>query len=185
MTWVDRDGNEEPLPAPPRAYDHPRVSPDGTRVAVDIADGDNVDVWIWNLAEERLTQLTFDQGVDDFPLWTPDSARVVFQSSREGGGVYWESRRRHGPGRATQGRRSTPHDLDSGWAVDLRPRARVSRTGTSACSRWRGERTAEMLLDTESTELDAALSSNGQWLAYTSDETGRRLPLRQAISQRR
>ena len=81
LTWVDRDGNEEPLPAPPRAYDHPRVSPDGTRVAVDIADGDNVDVWIWNLAEERLTQLTFDQGVDDFPLWTPDSARVVFQSS--------------------------------------------------------------------------------------------------------
>ena len=38
LTWVDRDGGEENLPAPPRAYDHPRVSPDGTRVAVDIFD---------------------------------------------------------------------------------------------------------------------------------------------------
>ena len=43
LTWVSRDGSEESIPAPPRAYDRPRVSPDGTRVAVDINDGDNTD----------------------------------------------------------------------------------------------------------------------------------------------
>ena len=91
LVWVGRDGDEERIPAPPRAYDRPRVSPDGTRVAVDIADGDNTDVWIWDLARETLTQLTFDEGVDDFPLWTPDSARVVFRSSREGGGLFWKA----------------------------------------------------------------------------------------------
>ena len=46
LTWVDRDGNEDMIPAPPRAYQHPRVSPDGTRVAVDITDGENRDIWI-------------------------------------------------------------------------------------------------------------------------------------------
>ena len=56
LVWVGRDGDEERIPAPPRAYDRPRVSPDGTRVAVDIADGDNTDVWIWDLARETLTQ---------------------------------------------------------------------------------------------------------------------------------
>ena len=76
LTWVDRDGNEESILAPPRAYDHPRVSPDGTRVVVDIADGDNTDVWVWDLARETLAQFTFDEGVDDYPLWTPDSARI-------------------------------------------------------------------------------------------------------------
>ena len=54
LTWVDRDGNEESLLAVPRASDHPRVSPDGTRLAVDIADGFNTEVWIWDLAQERL-----------------------------------------------------------------------------------------------------------------------------------
>ena len=85
LTWVDLDGNEEVISAPPRVYDHPRVSPDGTRVAVDIDDGDNIDVWIWDLERETLTQLTFDEGIDDFPLWTPDSTRVVFGSTRDGG----------------------------------------------------------------------------------------------------
>ena len=91
LAWVGRDGAEERIPAPPRAYDHPRVSPDGTRVAVDINAGDNVDIWIWNLADERVTQLTFDEATDQFPLWTPDSARVVFQSSRDGGGLFWKA----------------------------------------------------------------------------------------------
>ena len=59
LVWVGRDGDEESIPAPPRAYGRPRVSPDGTRVAVDITDGDNTDVWIWDLARETPTQLTF------------------------------------------------------------------------------------------------------------------------------
>ena len=34
LVWVDRQGRETPIPAPPRAYVYPRLSPDGTRVAV-------------------------------------------------------------------------------------------------------------------------------------------------------
>ena len=118
---------KERIPAPPRAYDRPRVSPDGTRVAVDIADGDNTDVWIWDLARETLTQLTFDEGVDDFPLWTPDSARVVFRSTREGGGLFWKAADGNGPGRAAQGRHSAPLRLVGGRAVDLRASGRHRR----------------------------------------------------------
>ena len=55
MVWVGREGDEERISAPPRAYGHPRVSPDGTRVAVDVRDGDSTDVWIWDLARETLT----------------------------------------------------------------------------------------------------------------------------------
>ena len=80
---MDRDGNEELIPAPPRAYGHPRVSPDGTRVAVDINDPDDVDVWIRDLERQTPAQLTFEEGFDGNPLWTPDGARVVFSSSRE------------------------------------------------------------------------------------------------------
>ena len=51
LTWVDRDGVEEVIPAPPRAYGRPRISPDGTRVAVDITVLDNRDIWILDLPE--------------------------------------------------------------------------------------------------------------------------------------
>ena len=60
-------------------------------MAVGITEGDDTDVWIWDLARETLTQLTFDEASDDYPLWTPDSARVVFQSLRDGGGVFWKA----------------------------------------------------------------------------------------------
>ena len=127
LTWVGRDGAEERISAPPRAYGRPRVSPDGTRVAVDITDGGNKDIWIWDLDRETLTQLTFDEADDDHALWTPDSARVLFTSSREGGGIVLEGGRRHGPGRAAQGRPGAPLHLGGGRAVDLRGRGRHRR----------------------------------------------------------
>ena len=45
LVWVDRTGQEGIIPAPPRAYVYPRLSPDGTRVALDIRDQEN-DIWI-------------------------------------------------------------------------------------------------------------------------------------------
>jgi serine/threonine-protein kinase len=78
--WVDRAGREEPLVAPPRAYMHPRLSPDGTRIAVYIQDQEQ-DLWMWDLRRATLTRLTFAPGIDWFPLWSPDGKRLVFSSS--------------------------------------------------------------------------------------------------------
>ena len=166
LVWVGRDGDEERLPAPPRAYDRPRVSPDGTRVAVDIADGDNTDVWIWDLARETLTQLTFDEGVDDFPLWTPDSARVVFRSSREGGGLFWKAA--DGTGQVERLKDGAAHPY--AWAAD--GRLIFEQAGDIGVLTMEGERTVEMLLDAEFREVEPALSPDGRWLAYLSGETG-------------
>ena len=166
LVWVGRDGADERLPAPPRAYDRPRVSPDGTRVAVDIADGDNTDVWIWDLVRETATQLTFDEGVDDFPLWTPDSERVVFRSTRDGSGLFWKAA--DGTGQVEQ--------LTDGavrpyaWAADGRL---IFQQGQDiGVLTMEGERTVEMLLDAEFTEALPALSPDGRWLAYATTETG-------------
>jgi hypothetical protein len=83
LVWVDRKGRESPLSAPPRAYAEPRLSPDGMRVALTIRDRD-VDIWIWELARETLTRLTFSPGIDQRPVWTPDGHRIVFASQRAG-----------------------------------------------------------------------------------------------------
>jgi hypothetical protein len=48
LVWVDRKGREEPLDAEPNRYVYPRLSPDGTRVALDVRD-ENQDIWVWDV----------------------------------------------------------------------------------------------------------------------------------------
>jgi dipeptidyl aminopeptidase/acylaminoacyl peptidase len=79
LVWVDRQGGEEPLGAPPRPYFHPRVSPDGTRVAVAIEDQEN-DIWVWDLTRRTLDRLTFGPAADFAPVWTPDGRRLAYFS---------------------------------------------------------------------------------------------------------
>jgi hypothetical protein len=47
LVWVDRRGLAEPLPAPPRVYGNIRLSPDGLRVAMTVAQFNSVDIWIY------------------------------------------------------------------------------------------------------------------------------------------
>jgi serine/threonine-protein kinase len=47
VVWVDRQGREEAIhDLPPRAYVYARLSPDETRLALDVRDQED-DVWIW------------------------------------------------------------------------------------------------------------------------------------------
>ena len=169
LAWVDRDGDEESIPAPPREYGRPRVSPDGTRVAVDIADGDIRDIWIWDLARETLTQLTFDEAADNYPLWTPDSARVVFTSAREDGGLFWKAADGTGQVERLADGLARPY----AWAADGRL---IFEQGQDiGVLTMEGERTVEMLLDADFSVGEPALSPDGRWLAHYSNETGQPL----------
>jgi Tol biopolymer transport system component len=92
LVWVDRQGRETPIPAPPRAYAQPRLSPDGTRVAVGAQDQE-IDIWVWDLGRITLTRVTFDPDFDFYPVWTRDGLRVIFSSQRNGArNLYWQAR---------------------------------------------------------------------------------------------
>ncbi len=82
FVWVDRQGKEEPLEAPPDAYyDYYKISPDATRVALTIG-GANYDIWVWNMVRKTMTRLTFDVAADVSPLWSPDGKQIIYDSSR-------------------------------------------------------------------------------------------------------
>ncbi len=85
LSWIDRQGRDTALPVPDRAYVYPRISPDGTRVALDIRDQEQ-DIWVWDLGRETLTRFTFDSAADIAPVWTPDGRRIAF--SRAGQGLF-------------------------------------------------------------------------------------------------
>ena len=91
LVWVDREGRETALPAEPRLYLFPRISPDGTRLALDVR-GQQQDIWTWDFAQETLTRLTFDPAIDGWPAWTPDGHRIAFGSGRDGRtSLFWKA----------------------------------------------------------------------------------------------
>lgn len=88
----DGRGDPAPLKIAPGMYGHPRVSPDGKALAVGRNEGQESDIWTYDLSgHTEIRRLTFG-GHNRFPVWSGDSRRVTFQSAREGDrAIFWQS----------------------------------------------------------------------------------------------
>ncbi len=80
LIWIDRRGQETAIAAPPRAYQYPRLSPDGGRAAIFINDQQS-DIWTWTLARSALTRVTFDASIENYPVWTSATAHLGSRSA--------------------------------------------------------------------------------------------------------
>ncbi len=80
LAWVNRKGIEEPIAAIPNSYSAPKVSPDGKRLALSVDANGNGDIWIYDLNRDTSTRLTFDEGNENYPLWTLDGKAIVYVS---------------------------------------------------------------------------------------------------------
>ncbi len=174
LLWVDRQGQEEPLAAPARAYQYLRLSPDGTRLALGAQDEES-DIWIWDLLRETLTRLTFYVGLDMDPVWTPDGARVVFSSFANGPfDLYWKAA--DGTGTVERLTESANLQFASSFSPDgklLVFQENQPDTGNDLrVLSLAGDGGTETLLATEFSENNAELSPDGRWMAYQSNQSG-------------
>jgi Tol biopolymer transport system component len=174
LGWVDRQGHEERLDMPSRAYAYPRLSPDGTRVALDVRDQEG-DIWIWEFARRTLTRLTFDPSPDTYPAWTRDGRRLVFFSARDKTlSPFWQAADGTGmPERLA----TTATPLDQGsFSPDgkrLVMRVIVADTGEDIVMlSLDGDHRVEPLLHSRFRERNAEIAPDGRWIAYQSNESG-------------
>ena len=167
-----------PLKLQPAPYELPRVSPDGKWLAVTTSDANEVSVWIVDLSgSSSPRRLTFG-GKNRFPMWSSDSRHVAFQSDREGDlAVFWQLADGSGSAeRLTRPDRGTAHVPDT-WASDGRSFLFES-VNESSHALWAFslmEKKAIRVGDVQSgplLPLNATLSPNGRWVAYTASPGG-------------
>jgi serine/threonine-protein kinase len=186
LAWVDRHGVEQPVPAPPRRYTTPRLSPDGNRVAVAILEGDDnqssSDIWIYDLVRGVLSRLTTANNNTN-PVWSPDGKRLIYASVNSLENVLVSAPAVGSSAPAAYSlSKSGPRAPDSvspdGKLVIGRAIAKPG-SGNSfdvislAVGPSNGSDIAHFL-DSKFPKANAQFSPDGRWIAYDSTETGTR-----------
>jgi serine/threonine-protein kinase len=172
LMLVSRSGQASPLSTEPRGFAGPRFAPDGRRIAMHINGENGVerDVWLLDIAQRAWSRLTTN-GVSDRPIWMPDGGRIVYSSNED---IWWVVA--DGSGR--------PDSLLT--AVGSRQPGSVTPDGRTLIFQETGSGqagirsmvfdsapAARMIIPQAFGESAPALSPDGHWLAYQSDEAGR------------
>ncbi len=172
LSWVDRDGRTDHLSLEPGYYDSPSLSPDGRQLALILRDDSGSNVWVYDIERGTLGKRTFD-GVNAFPIWTPDGTNIVFGN----GAALQNMARVAADGSAQPELLLTQDDLPgpkipTSWSPDNRWVLFQNSQDIRKLSLDDG--TVEPVLTREgANEQEARFSPGGQWFAYKSNETGR------------
>ncbi len=177
LVWYDRSGKELGRVGEPGLLANPSLSPDGRRVAFDVADpkGKNIDVYLEDLQQSNSTRFTFDPAEETTPAWSRDGKDIAYRSA-SGANLRLKS--------------SSGFESDRGLAlpipgaVDMMPSsfapgdARMLITtvtnggGSSVYVADLKDHTATALLADKSNTSDGQISPDGKWVAYESDDGG-------------
>jgi serine/threonine-protein kinase len=178
IQWLDAAGTMESLGAEPASYLFPRLSPDGSRLAVRVSVGAGSEIWIHDLNRGGRARVTFGAALNSWPVWTPDGRYVVFQGA---GGMSWT--RADGAGEPRPLTQSKTWHVPSSFTPDGRRLAFTELTSSGGANIWTvpvesaslelraGE--PQLFLKISTVFSFAAFSPDGRWLAYADAESGR------------
>ena len=176
LTWMDRSGKELGKVGGPAIQCNPSLSPDGSRVAVDISDPKevNVDIWLESTTGPGNTRFTFDPAEEVVGVWSRDSRTIAYRSNltvgygmivKPASGLERERLILQGPG--------TEDFLPNSWTPDdlkvLVTHQGLSGSHLELVSLSDG--LATKLLSGNGSQANGQISPDGKWLAYASDES--------------
>ncbi|MES2525205.1 MAG: protein kinase [Gemmatimonadota bacterium] len=184
--WVDRAGVWKSIDAEQSraTVDGVALSPDGNMLALGFAGEDRqIHLWLKPVGAGAATRFTFDGSLNDLPRWRPRSTFITFLSNRGARGV--ETRavfERDASGQGVLRKLELGETRNIGeyaWAPDgqrlvIRTDNQAEGSGDILTVRPGIDSVARALVATPAEELSPAVSPDGHWFAYTSNESGRR-----------
>ena len=182
LMWVDRQGKAQPVALPQGLYFDPRLSPDGTRVAVtwQTLTAGNGDIWVSDLTRNTFTRLSFNEGALS-PVWSPDG-KTIYYSAVDPSGRKTTIMRRPADG-SREAQRVIVIDTRA-YLQAISPDEKTALLDYQIVGQSGGKGEVVMLALTEGAKPVTLVTSNfddyastwspdGRWLAYQSDESGR------------
>ncbi len=174
LVWVDRNGRAEPLKLPPRAYLHPRISPDMRQLAIEI-EGPNHNFYVYDFTREVLAQMTND-GVSHWPVWSPDGAELVYRSGRMGEFRMWQVPTDRSRSAAQLPGTGISQSAES-WSPDGHAIAYTAVTPELGShimvESLEGDHESRPFVDVKAPAGSPKFSPDGRWIAYCSNESGK------------
>jgi len=185
LMWLDADGKLTSLHSVPGGYYGLRFSPDGKRLAYSASNGHGSDIWVDDLDRDSVSRLTFLPEASQPPVWSPDGKGIFFNSRNQNNpGLCWIPADGSGEPLRLLDDKLLGAPFPSSVSPDGRMLAfqvfspvRRYDIYTAVIGRDSAGRpqlgTPNLFVGTPFSEVDAAFSPDGRWLAYSSDETGR------------
>jgi Tol biopolymer transport system component len=179
LLWVDRSGKELETVGPSGEYGDLWPSPDGKRLVFEMPESvsGKSDLWIRDLARGVTSRFTFDPANDSTPVWSPDGRTIVFTSDRKGAGDLYR-KDASGTGEEEVLLATDEEKYACDWSRDGRFLVFQSHSADTDWDIWalpmEGERKPFPVVKTRFREGTPVLSPNGRFIAYASNESGRR-----------
>ncbi len=173
LVWVDRTGVARPLMEQTHHnYLWPRISPDGNRLAF----GEDQVLWIYDMKRRTRTRFT-TEGMNGEPIWTPDGKRLTFWSNTERADdnrLLWKAA--DGSGQAELLMEEKLQTYPGSWSPDGQTVVFYGARPGGQSDIWVLPLGAkpQAIINTRFVERVPMFSPDGRWLAYVSDESGRR-----------
>lgn len=181
LEWFDRGGKQVGVMGEPGPHFNPRISPDATHIAYDKYDTgtQTTQIWVGDVARGVQTRLTSGPSSNSGPVWSPDGAKVAFQSDRRHqADVY--VRRRDGTGEEEAITDEDGQKIPTDWSSDGRfvtlfdREAAGNRLIQLSAIPLSGDRKVRVVLPRLPGILGGVrVSPDGRFVAYDTDESGR------------
>lgn len=174
LTWLSLNGKKLGTVGQPARFAWAAISPDGTRAVAEVSNGrGGYPLWIYNLKSGAKRRFTAATSTYSDPLWSPDGSQIVFQRE-EVGTFYRKAVRGDSPA-------APMLSLKGSWAMsDWSPDGRMIAMENQGASGWniwilpvQDQPKPYAFLAAPHNELYGTFSSDGHWLSFISDQSGR------------
>jgi DNA-binding winged helix-turn-helix (wHTH) protein/Tol biopolymer transport system component len=169
LSWFNRAGEQLESLATPAPLYNARLSPDGARLLASSSVTNDPGLWLTSVEREEFARIEKDATA---PIWSPDGQRIAF-TSRDGS--HMTLRSSDGNGAPTLLMDDDQVKVLNDWSPDGRHIVYTRLSETTGLDLWIVDAStgaSRPLLNTASGEAQARISPDGEWVAYTSDETG-------------
>jgi Tol biopolymer transport system component len=170
LVWLDRQGEVQELVGQPQeGMVYVSLSPDGGRVAVTGHENENYDIWVHDVTRKTKTRLTFGDGAEYNPAWSPSGDRIVYGADN---GLAIRAADGTGePQMLAENGRNASFSSDGATVIFEKPAVNGSADIWFRSANGEGEET--LFLQTKADEWGPRISPDGRYVAYVSDESGR------------